>query len=324
MIDIQRVSKRYGGKYAVRDASFTITQGGVLGFLGRNGAGKSTMMNMITGYISLSAGRITLDGYDLLAHPAECKRRIGYLPEIPPLYPDMTVSEYLRFCCEIRQLRPAAIARHVDELVELTGLGSVRGKLIRNLSKGYKQRTGLAQALVSSPEIVILDEPTVGLDPSQMIDMRQLIRRLGEEHTVVLSSHILSEVQDVCDRIVVINEGRIVAQDSLQALRGQTEGRLRLTLRTMAEPGRVLAALEGLDGLLACQAAGAAPDGAHEYTLTVRPDTAAREALFWRLAQGGVAALTLSAADVTLEEIFLRLTSGAEKEGADDESGMEA
>ena len=231
MIEIQNVSKRYGNKYAVKDVTFTINKGEILGFLGRNGAGKSTTMNMITGYISSSAGRILLDGYDILKNPREVKRQIGYLPELPPLYMDMTVDEYLRFCCDIKGVARKYVTKHLNDICELTGLGEVRKRLIKNLSKGYKQRVGLAQALVGNPEVVILDEPTVGLDPKQIIEIRRLIRDLGEDHTVVLSSHILPEVADVCERLVIINNGQIVAQDTLENLTHGIGETYRMTLR---------------------------------------------------------------------------------------------
>ena len=240
MIEIEHVSKRYGGKLAVNDATFTIGDGEILGFLGRNGAGKSTMMNIITGYISASSGRVLLDGYDILEQPREAKRRIGYLPEIPPLYVDMTVDEYLRFACKIKDVRSSQIKSHLDDVTELTRITDVRGRLIKNLSKGYRQRVGLAQALIGNPEVVILDEPTVGLDPRQIIEIRGLIRQLGEDHTIVLSSHILHEVADVCERVVIINQGQIVAQDTLENLTRSASDTARFRLRAAGPADEVI------------------------------------------------------------------------------------
>ena len=231
MIELKHVTKRYGAKCAVDDISFTINKGEVLGFLGRNGAGKSTTMNMITGYISASEGQITLDGMDVLEQPREVKRRIGYLPEQPPLYMDMTVEEYLKFVCDIKEVRKKSQKAHLDDLYNLVKITDVRHRLIKNLSKGYKQRVGLAQALVGNPDVVIMDEPTVGLDPKQIIEIRKLISGLGQNHTVVLSSHILHEVADVCDRVVIINKGRIVAQDTLANLTQGIGEAIRLTVR---------------------------------------------------------------------------------------------
>ena len=234
MIELKHVTKRYGAKCAVDDISFTINRGEVLGFLGRNGAGKSTTMNMITGYISASEGQILLDGMDVLEQPREVKRRIGYLPEQPPLYMDMTVEEYLKFVCDIKEVRRKSQKAHLDDLYNLVKITDVRHRLIKNLSKGYKQRVGLAQALVGNPDVVIMDEPTVGLDPKQIIEIRKLISGLGENHTVVLSSHILHEVADVCDRVVIINKGRIVAQDTLANLTKGIGEAIRLTVRISA------------------------------------------------------------------------------------------
>ena len=218
MIELKHVTKRYGAKCAVDDISFTINKGEVLGFLGRNGAGKSTTMNMITGYISASEGQITLDGMDVLEQPREVKRRIGYLPEQPPLYMDMTVEEYLKFVCDIKEVRKKSQKAHLDDLYNLVKITDVRHRLIKNLSKGYKQRVGLAQALVGNPDVVIMDEPTVGLDPKQIIEIRKLISGLGQNHTVVLSSHILHEVADVCDRVGILSHGKVLVERGLSEL----------------------------------------------------------------------------------------------------------
>ena len=218
MIEIQNVSKRYGNKLAVNDVSFTIKKGEILGFLGRNGAGKSTTMNIVTGYISATSGKVTVNGHDILEDPREAKRCIGYLPEMPPLYMDMTVDEYLRFVCSIKDVKKSYVKTHLDDITELVRITEVRKRLIKNLSKGYKQRVGIAQALLGSPRLIILDEPTVGLDPAQVIEIRKLIRELGRAHTVILSSHILSEVQAVCQQILILSKGHLAAAGSLEEL----------------------------------------------------------------------------------------------------------
>ena len=306
MIEVQNVSKRYGNKYAVKDASFSVQKGEVVGFLGRNGAGKSTTMNMITGYISTTAGSISIDGYDILKNPYEAKRQIGYLPENPPLYMDMTVEEYLRFCCDVKKVNRKYIKKHLDDIAELTGLSHVRGRLIRNLSKGYKQRTGLAQALVGNPEVIILDEPTVGLDPTQIIEIRTLIRRLGEDHTVILSSHILPEVSEVCQKFIVINEGRIVAQDTLANLTGQTDGRIRMLVRVGAPEKEVLSVLHAIEGIHACECAEAREEGMLDFVLEMEKNS--RAAVIEQLTESRIPVVLMKPMDETLEDIFLRLT----------------
>lgn len=306
MIEVKNVSKRYGSKYAVKDASFTVHKGEVVGFLGRNGAGKSTTMNMITGYISTTAGSISIDGYDILKNPSEAKRQIGYLPENPPLYIDMTVDEYLRFCCEMKRVNRSHIQKHLNDITELTGLSHVRGRLIRNLSKGYKQRTGLAQALVGNPEVIILDEPTVGLDPTQIIEIRTLIRRLGEDHTVILSSHILPEVSEVCERFIVINEGHIVAQDTLENLTGRADRRMRMLIRAAADEKKVMEQMASADGVFHCECLGSKESGMLDFKVEMTRES--RIAVSEKLAAASIPVVLMKPMDETLEEIFMRLT----------------
>ena len=213
MIEVSSLTKKYGNFLAVDDVSFTINRGEVVGFLGPNGAGKSTIMNILTGYLSLTGGKVTVDGYDVLEQPEQAKRRIGYLPEIPPLYTDMTVLEYLYFIYDLKKVKfPKRM--HIEEIVNLVKIKEVENRLIKTLSKGYRQRVGIAQALVGNPDVLILDEPTVGLDPKQIIEIRDLIARLGKNHTIILSSHILSEIQAVCERVIIINRGHLVADDT--------------------------------------------------------------------------------------------------------------
>lgn len=309
MIELKHVTKRYGAKCAVDDISFTINKGEVLGFLGRNGAGKSTTMNMITGYISASGGQILLDGMDVLEQPREVKRRIGYLPEQPPLYLDMTVEEYLRFVCDIKEVRKKSQKAHLDDLYNLVRITDVRHRLIKNLSKGYKQRVGVAQALVGNPDVVIMDEPTVGLDPKQIIEMRKLISGLGEDHTVVLSSHILHEVSDVCDRVVIINDGKIVAQDSLSNLTNGLGEAIRMTVRIIGPEKPVTRLLREVPGVKYAESLSSKEPNSMDYLVESDSKTDVRRPLVNAILSGGYSLLMLKPMDVTLEDIFLQLTS---------------
>ena len=248
MIQVEKVTKRYGQRVAVDGLDFTVNRGEILGFLGPNGAGKSTTMNIITGYLSATEGAVRIDGHDILEEPAEAKRQIGYMPEHPPLYLDMTVEDYLGFVCEIKGVPRAGRRQAMDRPMEMLQIGGVRRRLIKNLSKGYRQRVGIAQALVGAPPVLILDEPTIGLDPQQIIETRTLIRGLGREHTVILSSHILPEVQAVCDRVLIINRGRIVASDTPENLSRGIVGENRLTLRVLGTAEQALAILRSVPG----------------------------------------------------------------------------
>ncbi len=302
MIELRGLTKRYGTKVAVDGLSFTIGKGEVVGFLGPNGAGKSTTMNMLTGYISSSAGQALIDGYDVLEHPNEAKRRIGYLPELPPLYPDMTVSEYLHFAFDLKKAEVEDTEAHIDGILERVGIAHVKTRLIKNLSKGYRQRVGLAQALLGNPEVLILDEPTVGLDPVQMIEIRNLIRELGQEHTVLLSSHILHEVSAICDRVIMIANGRIVADDTLDNLSRATVGG-RLLVEAEGDSAAVLAALFTLKGV------GEAEDlGNGLFALTADASADLRRAVFQRCVERGFVLTQLKQEELSLETVFLRLT----------------
>lgn len=263
MIEVENLVKRYGGHLAVDHLSFTVEKGCVCGFLGPNGAGKSTTMNMMTGYLAPTEGEVRVDGHSVTQDPAEAKACIGYLPEQPPLYVDMTVREYLEFAAGLKRIPRGERAAQLDRILEMTRTADVSGRLIRNLSKGYRQRVGLAQALIGFPHILILDEPTVGLDPKQILEIRALIRELAQERTVILSSHILSEVQEVCDHIFIIHHGRLVAQGTPAQLEWELAGTPAITLLLKAAPeeGRVL--LSGVPGVvevapLPCGEAGAA------------------------------------------------------------------
>ena len=315
MIEIQHVTKRYGNKLAVNDVCFTIRKGEILGFLGRNGAGKTTTMNIITGYISATSGTVKLDGYDILDDPREVKRRIGYLPEVPPLYMDMTVNEYLRFACAIKDVKRSQVASHLSDITELVGLGEVRGRLIRNLSKGYRQRVGMAQALVGNPEVVILDEPTVGLDPKQIMEVRRLIRQLGEDHTIVLSSHILPEVADVCDRLVIIHQGKIVAEDTLAHLtHGEGDNR-KFRLRIAGPEKKVYDALRETDGVSRVDNLGSREENTFDYLVQADGSRDIRPMVFTRMANMGCPILMQRPVDLELEDVFLQLTGDSGEEG---------
>ena len=231
MIEVRNLVKKYGSHMAVNHLNFTIEKGKIYGFLGPNGAGKSTTMNMITGYIASTEGEILIDGHNILEEPEEAKKKIGYLPEIPPLYVDMTVSEYLKFVAELKSIPKEKRSGNINEVMSTTKLQSVKDRLIKNLSKGYRQRVGLAQALLGYPEIIILDEPTVGLDPKQIIEIRDLIKSLGNKHTVILSSHILSEVSAVCDHVLIIDKGKLVASDTPENLSKVMAGQILWSLR---------------------------------------------------------------------------------------------
>ena len=312
MIEIQNISKRYGAKYAVKDVTFTIPRGEILGFLGRNGAGKTTTMNIVTGYISSSAGRVLLDGHDILEEPQLVKRHIGYLPEHPPLYLDMTVQEYLSFVCDIKDVRKHSQKPHIDDICELVKVVDVRHRLIKNLSKGYRQRVGLAQALVGNPDIIILDEPTVGLDPRQIIEIRNLIKDLGKDHTVVLSSHILHEVSDVCERVVIINQGQIVAQDTLTNLRMGVDEVMRLNVRIAGDTKRAFRVLRDVGGVHDVEQQVSKEEGSMDFTVECDRGMDVRKQMFNQIGAAGMHIMMLQNAAPTLEDIFLELTQDKE------------
>lgn len=309
MIEIKNLSKRYGDKYAIKDVSFTINNGEILGFLGRNGAGKSTTMNIITGYISSSEGSVEVDGYDILENPMEAKRHIGYLPEQPPLYMDMTVDEYMQFICDVKRIRKTSRKSHLDEIYDLVRIGDVRKRLIRNLSKGYKQRVGLAQALVGNPDVIILDEPTVGLDPKQIIEIRKLIKDLGRDHTVVLSSHILHEVADVCERLVIINKGEIVAQDTLENLTKGISETSRLMVRVAGAEKAAQRLIRELNGVRYVEVMGSKEPDTVDIMIETDQNVDVRRAMFNALSRNTMPILMLRSLDMTLEDIFLQLTT---------------
>lgn len=310
MIEVRNLSKSYGAKKAVDNISFTAADGEILGFLGPNGAGKSTTMNILTGYLSATSGNALIDGVDVLADPIGAKSNLGYLPEQPPLYLNMTVNEYLSFVYSLKKCRFPKRS-HLEEICCLTGIEEVRNRVIRNLSKGYQQRVGLAQALVGNPKAIILDEPTVGLDPKQIIEIRSLIKKLGENHTVILSSHILSEVQAVCDKIVVINKGSIVADDTAENLARTLSGDSRILMRIEGAHSEVKTLLEKIPGMEEVRVLREVEKSVWEYELNPNAGSDIRREVFKRLSERRFPILMMKGSELSLEEIFLRLTTGS-------------
>ena len=312
MIEVKNLVKKYGDKTAVNNISFTVRDGEVLGFLGPNGAGKTTTMNMLTGYLSSTSGSISISGYDILDEPELAKSKIGYLPEKPPLYPDMTVQEYLDFIYELKGCTLKRMA-HIKEVCELVGIEHVYGRVIKHLSKGYQQRVGLAQALIGNPEVLILDEPTVGLDPRQIIEIRNLIRRLGEKHTVIFSTHILSEVQAVCERILVINDGKLVADDTPDSLSVKLYGDNRLTVRIAGPADGVYKALRSLDGVKKCELLGIKEKGSVDLNVESSAGADLRIPIFKVCAENNWPLIGIKNSELDLEDIFIKLTGDEEE-----------
>ena len=306
MIEVKNLTKKYGDKFALKDVSFTVEPGQVLGFLGPNGAGKSTTMNILTGYLSATEGQAIIGGHDILEEPMEAKRLIGYLPEQPPLYLDMTVKEYLEFVYELKKTTLPK-QQHLKEVCDVVKITDVYGRIIKHLSKGYRQRVGLAQALIGNPDVLILDEPTVGLDPKQIIDIRNLIRGLAERHTVILSSHILPEVQAVCDRILVINKGQIVADGTPDNLSAQLSGDHKLMVRIEGPENDVAKLLSSLPKVISVKKLGKRDVGVYEYAVESRTGTDVRKEMFLRLADRRWPLLSSRSSELTLEDIFLQL-----------------
>jgi ABC-2 type transport system ATP-binding protein len=309
VIEVKNLTKLYGNNVAVDDLSFTVEPGKIYGLLGANGAGKSTTMNIMTGYIGATSGTVVIDGHDIFEEPEAAKKKIGYLPEIPPLYLDMTVKEYLTFAAALKQLPKAERKDDVEEAMEMTRVKAVENRLISKLSKGYKQRVGLAYAILGMPEIIILDEPTVGLDPAQIIEIRDLIQKLGEEHTVILSSHILSEVRAVCQHIFIISNGKLVASDTPENLvkLGNTKNTIHLEVKASRE--EIEPVLEALTDVQESRIL-----SEKEGILTLELDTVSevdiREAVFYALAEAKLPILSMNMESKSLEEIFMELTAG--------------
>lgn len=306
MIQVTGLTRRYGSALAVSDLSFSVKEGEIVGFLGPNGAGKSTTMNMITGCLRPTAGTVTLGGYNIDTDADQARKMIGYLPENPPLYPDMTVDEYLAFVYSLKKCT-IPYEEHLEQVCKMSGLNDVRERIIRNLSKGYRQRVGLAQALIGDPKVLILDEPTVGLDPKQIIEIRETIRSLSQKHTIILSSHILPEVQAVCDRILVIHHGKIVADGTSAELSERMEGAEQLDMTIEGETEAVLRTLCAIPGVTDANII--REDGKKSiYRITAEKDTDIRRNVFDALSQNHMAILSMQQVELSLEDIFLELT----------------
>lgn len=307
MIKVQNLTKQYGNHRAVDNISFEVGKGEILGFLGPNGAGKSTTMNILTGYLSATNGTVTINGHDILEEPNVAKASIGYLPEQPPLYPDMTVREYLNFMCDLKKCALPR-QRHIAEICKVMKIEHVYNRLIKNLSKGYKQRVGMAQALIGNPPVLILDEPTVGLDPNQIIEIRSLIKTLGKHHTVILSSHILPEVEAVCDRIVIINKGTIVADDRTEDLAIKLSEDRRLMVSIEGPEKEVVELISGIAGVEEVTVMANKSTGVSDYAILAKEGVDIRRDLFIRLAQREWPLLSSKSMALTLEDIFINLT----------------
>ena len=304
MIKIEHLVKNYGSNCAVDDISFSVESGEIVGFLGPNGAGKSTTMNILTGYLSGTSGKVSIDGIDILADPLGAKKLIGYLPEQPPLYLDMTVDEYLNFNYELKGCTLPRL-EHLAEICEVVKIGDVRKRVIRNLSKGYKQRVGIAQALIGNPKVIIFDEPTIGLDPKQIIEIRNLIRTLGKGHTVILSTHILQEVQAVCDRIVIINKGKIVADELTENISRAVENNRRFNVKICGPSREVLAAIKSMSGIAYAEVLAERDGEAYTYMIESDYGVDVRKKLFYSMAERGWAIIGLEALGMSLEDIFI-------------------
>ncbi len=314
MIEVKNLTKRYGDLKAVDDISFSVDSGEVLGFLGPNGAGKSTTMNIITGYISSTSGTVTVDGSEILEEPKKTKAKIGYLPEIPPLYPDMTVRKYLEFMFDLKKVKLPK-KEHVDEVMRLVGLSDMGGRIIKNLSKGYRQRVGFAQALIGNPPVLILDEPTVGLDPKQIIEFRKLIRSLGKKHTVIFSSHVLSEVSATCDRVIVISNGKIVADGKTDELSQSLSGKKKLMITVASESSAVVDELKKIPGVTKVEKIRSFAGGLVKYSVSYSKDEDIRKDVFSAMVRLDAPIMEMQSGDETLEDMFLKLTQDSDRGG---------
>lgn len=313
MIEVKNVTKKYGSLTAVDNISFTIKEGEVVGLLGPNGAGKSTTMNMITGYIEQTEGSIIINGYDMLKKPKKAKREIGYMPEGVPLYTDLTVKEFVNYMAELKKVDRKERKEQVSKIIEETGLKEVEKKLIKNLSRGYKQRTSMAGALVGKPKILILDEPTVGLDPKQITEIRELIKRLGKNHTVILSSHILSEVSQICNKVIIINKGKIVAIDTPQNLENNVPTNNNVYVTVEDPDNKIEQVKEKVEDIKNIKLIATNDDGTKHYCIEVKGEKDIRKTIFSEFAKENITIYEMKKQDVTLEDAFIKLTEGGQK-----------
>lgn len=314
MIEVENLTKKYGSHVAVDNLSFRVERGMIYGFLGPNGAGKSTTMNMMTGYIAATSGTVKINGYDILKNPEQAKKSIGYLPELPPVYPYMTVYEYLRFVAELKKVKKNERQVQIEDVMKQTQIEDVKGRLIKNLSKGYKQRVGLAQAIIGYPEVIILDEPTVGLDPKQIIEIRELIRELAKKHTIILSSHILSEVSAVCDHIMIISKGKLVASDTPEGLMTLLKGGRQMKLSVLGEQSKVEELLRSMESVKDFSMQPPRAEGMVSVNIRTEDTEDIRVELFHRLAAADMPIMELSLSEKSLEDVFLELTGEEDKE----------
>lgn len=314
MIEVQNLTKKYGNHVAIDNLSFQVDKGMIYGFLGPNGAGKSTTMNIMTGYIAATDGTVKINGYDILKEPEKAKKCIGYLPELPPVYQDMTVYEYLKFVAEIKQVKKSERKEQLETIMEQTQILDVSDRLIRNLSKGYKQRVGLAQAIVGYPEVIILDEPTVGLDPKQIIEIRELIKKLSKNHTIILSSHILSEVSAICDHIMIISKGKLVASDTPEGLMTLLRGGRQLEVSVIGEKERLEDVLKEIEDVESFDVKETANEGEVRAVVRFGAKTDIRKELFYRLSASDMPIMSLGLTEKSLEDVFLELTGDEQPE----------
>lgn len=308
MIEVRNLTKKYGDHFAVQDISFSLEKGKIYGLLGPNGAGKSTTMNIMTGYIAATSGEVIIEGHDIFKEAEEAKKHIGYLPEIPPLYMDMTVWEYLFTVADLKGVPKSERKSMIGDVMEKVMITNMKDRLIKNLSKGYKQRVGIAQTLIGNPDIIILDEPTVGLDPKQIIEIRTLIKQLGEDHTVLISSHILPEIGAVCDHVVIINKGHLVVSDSTENLEKLFKGQDILCLSAQGELEKIQNILREFPALSIADMKEAEEAETYRFQLKVQDQADYRKQLFFRFAEAGIPLLEISRAGMSLEDIFLEIT----------------
>ncbi len=326
MIEVKNLNKVYGDHVAVNDLSFTIEKGKIYGFLGPNGAGKSTTMNIITGYLAATDGKVLINGHDIYEEPELAKKYIGYLPELPPLYMDMTPREYLEFVADLKSIPKSTRRDMIEEVVKMTGITDVYNRLIKNLSKGYKQRVGLAQAILGYPEIIILDEPTVGLDPKQIIEIRDLIKKLGKKHTVILSTHIMQEVSAVCDEVLIIAHGELVACDTPDNLGKHVKGSNTLELKVKAPDYKVKAILSKLPKVEEFETHDAPEEECTKVFLTTKMEDDIREEIFFAFANAKCPIMSMDYSNMSLEDVFLQVTKGKQsdkRKNKNDKNGKE-
>ena len=322
MIEVSNLVKKYGDHTAVDHLSFQIEKGKIYGFLGPNGAGKSTTMNMITGYIASTEGKVMIDGHDILEEPEAAKKCIGYLPEMPPLYFDMTVLEYMKFAADLKKIPRNQKEKQIKEVMDMVKITDMKDRLIKNLSKGYRQRVGLAQAILGYPEVIILDEPTVGLDPKQIIEIRDLIKGLKQKHTVILSSHILSEVRAVCDYVLIISHGKLVASDTPDNLERLAAGSNSLLMKVKGEKDTIRKALEMIEGVTGVEMSYDSDEKLWKTKLSIQENVDIREKVFYAMAKANCPIYEMQVKRVSLEDVFLELTEGEKKSAGKPESSQ--